>query len=138
MNIAATVRDWLLGDAAVKALCGTRVHFDVGPHDETLPYITVQRITAVPGRTLLGTTGLVEATVQVTGWALDEETRTKVGDAIRGCIESRAADGRIQRVAIEDEGDGFEFEGSGSSQAYRSVRFDVSVTFRREPAPAGG
>lgn len=139
MRIADTVRRWLAGDAAVSALVSTRVFFDVGPENAVVPYVCVQRVAETPTHGLRGPTDLREALVQVTGWALDEETRTMLADAIRGCIESRAlGDGTVMRVAIEAEGDGHEFEGSGSAQAYRSARFDVSVSFRREPAPAGG
>lgn len=133
------VRGWILGDGAVAAIVATRVFDEVAPQSEELPYVTVGLVGDPAVHGLAGPVGLHAALVQVTGWAKDPRTRRKLGDALRALFESRACgDGTIQRVAIEDYAHSSEFEGSGSEEAYRSVRLDVSITYRRAPAPIGG
>lgn len=143
MDVEQTVKGWIAGDAACAALVGGDVFDDVAPQghrpESGKGYVTVQVISDVPVQSLNGPTDLNTALVQVTGWAMDARTRRKIGDAMRAVFEARAnGGGPVRRVAIEDSGHGYEFEGSGSQEAYRSARLDVGIVYSREPAAVGG
>lgn len=143
MDVEAAVKSWIAGDAACIALVGTDVFDEVSPQghrpEPGKGYVTVQVISDVPEKSLSGPTDLNTALVQVTGWAMDARTRRRIGNAMRSVFESRAnGGGPVRRVSIEDSGHGYEFEGSGSAEAYRSARLDIGIIYSREPAAVGG
>ncbi len=87
------LRTYLLGDATVAALVGTRVYPVRLPQGGTFPAITYQRVSQVPvGRPTSGPPSVVAARVQFDVWSLNR-------DGVDGYAAARAlADAVRQRL----------------------------------------
>jgi len=104
--IEAALRSALLADAGVTALVDVRITPQPMPQGETLPCVTLRRISDQPmARGQRGPSGLREARIQVDAWGSTLSSAQAVADAIETALDPqnrRAAGGASVALYVGD------------------------------------
>ena len=107
MGVAADVRTYIIGDAGVAALIGTRMHPTNLPQACTLPAVTYHIISRSHEPTLEGIAAAGMVRVQFDCWATTRLAADAVGDAIVARLKTLAALGPTtigSATAVNDAG----------------------------------
>jgi hypothetical protein len=99
---------YLLANAGLAGLVGTRVYWVERPQAEQLPALTLTKISAPRAYTMKGSAGLVAARVQVDCWAETFGTAKLVARSLVAAIGGRRFDAggvSFRGVFVEDEND---------------------------------
>ncbi len=125
MSIASDLRTFLLADATLTTLIGTRLYPLTLPQNPTLPAMTYQRISGERVHTADGAHGLNRARIQFDAWATTYLVAESVFEALRKRLDAfRGAAGAsiIQGAFVDSERDLYESE----PKLYRNTSdFDV-------------
>jgi len=148
--IESAIRSRILAAAAVAALVDDRVSPQPMPQGETLPCVTVKRISDQPvARGQRGPSGLRDARIQVDAWGKTLEAAQAVADAIETALDplNRRAPGgvnvplyvgdgcRIDYAQLMNQQDFDEPDVQDSDETaarYHRISTDYSVRYARE------
>lgn len=128
-DIRPGLRAYLLGDNAIAALVGTRIHPVKLPQGQTQPSIVYSRISAIGEHHMQGSSGLARPRIQIDCWAQSADIATALGnlvkeriDGFRGQMEfggnSPADIIAVQGVFFDNERDDYD----DAAQLYRLSR----------------
>ncbi len=123
------------GDAGVSAIIGTRMHPNVAPQGETLPYVVYTRITAANSShgISLDRGGLREILFQVNCYAATYSEIDALADAIRLAVDTTAktAAGQTwQACHVVDMRDEWAWDLPGKESGVHGVQMDLSIWFQ--------
>jgi hypothetical protein len=116
MGLSSDLRVFLLADATIAGLVGTRIYPLLLPQSPTLPALTYQWISLVPVHSMDGPSGLVARRLQVDCWGstylaietLAEAVRNRL-DGYQGSLLAGSPSGSVvQGVFRAMERDGYE------------------------------
>lgn len=132
-DVRAAMVGWLRGNPSVVRECAGRVYADAAPRDAAMPLVSVQRTGHTRVRTASGLAGLSSSGFRVVAWSADPEGRDRLADAVRDCIESKAAgDGsEVESVWIASDTDGFEVVDDAGPGGWWTCAFEVEVQHQR-------
>lgn len=112
MSFEPDVRTFLLADAAIAALVGTRVHPLNLPQKSTLPAVTVERIDTTRESTHDGPEGMQRARMRVSCWALTLLAARDLADKVRrrlhGFVGTMGAGTVVQASFMDSDSDDFQ------------------------------
>jgi hypothetical protein len=99
------LRAKLLATAAVTALSGQRIDWNIRPQGDGYPAVTLQLISAVRPGKMTGVSNWRDARVQIDCWARDVKTATLLRRAIADLTDGLrvTADGKKYRAFVIDE-----------------------------------
>ncbi len=123
MSLLADLRSLFTNDAAVVAIFGDRIAWDVQPQGTRLPYVNLQTVGARPHHHFNGRSNATPVRVLVKIWA-DSSLAAEAGfNEIRRAISGQSY-GVARAVRIQDGVSGF--EGDGPDRAF-FYRFNVEL-----------
>ena len=114
MSIASDLRTFLLADATLGGLIGTRLYPLKLPQDPTVPAMTFQWISGQRAHAADGAVGLASPRVQFDCWAETYLEAEAVFEALRKRLDGfrgTAGSSRVQGAFFETERDDYEDEG---------------------------
>jgi hypothetical protein len=135
MSVDSDLRAFILADAAVAALIGTRLYPAIMPQDPVLPATTYQWISAIRYPNMDDAGGLSTARVQVDCWSDSKAEALEVFEAIRLALDGyRGAFGSIPVYGafLESERESYEpatDAGTGSGVALYRRSGDYVITY---------
>lgn len=148
--IESAIRSVLVADADVAALVGERISPQPMPQAETLPAVTLKRISDQPiARGQRGPSGLRDARIQVDAWAATLVAAQAVADAVEAVLDpiERRPRGGLAPALYVGDGCRIDFarlvnqqdfdepdvqDGSDPSIRYHRVSSDFTVRYARE------
>lgn len=148
--IESAIRSILVADADVAALVSDRVSPQPMPQAETLPALTLKRISDQPiARGQRGPSGLRDARIQIDAWASSLLTAQLVADAVEAVLDplERRARGGLAPALYVGAGCRVDFarlvnqqdfdepdvqDGADPSIRYHRVSSDYTVRYARE------
>ena len=113
MAIQDGIYAFLIADAGVSAIVGTRVYPILMPQNPTFELITYQKISGVRGKQLSGTTGYARPVIQIDCWAESFLTAQTLADAVRSAVDGYSGlmgSDVVDRAQIMNEMDLYENE----------------------------
>lgn len=86
-NVRAALRQYLLADAPIAAIVGTRVYPSRMPQGEVRTSIVYTRVSEVGDHHLSGPSGLTRTRVQIDSWAQTIDAAVALADAVKECLD---------------------------------------------------
>jgi hypothetical protein len=130
-DMAAACRTYLLTQAGVSSLVGSRVYFDVLPQTVTMPAVVIEMTADDIVRTLTATTTTRRTTLSVHSYADTHTGAVALGDAVETALEFKAGTWgsvTVKRSYVEATVDLVESPRDGSD-AYRRIRSHLVVAW---------
>ncbi len=87
MSISSAIYDYLVNNAGVAALVGTRIYPSVSPTSAMMPRITYQLISANHSECVGGSAGLCEYKIQLSAWGYSDLSTDATAEAIRQALQ---------------------------------------------------
>jgi len=84
------LRGYLLDDAAIAAIVGSRLHPLVLPQGDTGPSIVYRRISPIGDHHMQGASGLVSTRTQIDCWALTADAAAALADLVKERLDGFA------------------------------------------------
>lgn len=109
MSIIDDLRTYLLADATVASLIGTRMFPVKLPQNPTFPAVMIQTISGERVHSTDGASGLAGPRIQIDCWAESYADADAVFEAVRKRLDGKG-NGDIQGMFIQSERDDFDFE----------------------------
>ncbi len=119
----------LLADAALAAIVGPRITWQVRPQGDALPAIVLQRVSGARDYAMEGPTGLVQSRVQMDCWSVTYASALAVARALRNLLSglrTEAGGTELQGCFIDLERHSFEKDGE-AAQAFHRVMIDFQI-----------
>lgn len=133
MTFDEALFNFLQRSKTISELVGDRIFMDWAPSGTKRPYITRLKFSNQHEKNLSGGSGIGMQSIQIDVWADDDETREKIGQALRNRLDTFV--GKMQKVFINhclltDENDSAEPRQDGSNTPIyrRRMDFDFGVT----------
>lgn len=123
------LRTFLLANAGLAALVGTRITWLTRPQGSALPAVTLQVVSAGRGYTMQGREGLVGRLVQMDCWATSYASMKATERALVAALDGLKTD-PFQGAFIESDGESHEAGDAADAQGstdYFRARLDVRV-----------
>lgn len=132
MSIKAAISSHLKADAGVAAIVGEDVYQHHAPQTESLPYVTMDTITAEHHHHQRAASGLVQSSVQISCYSATPAGATALAEAVREALDvlhhvtmGNGANTETLRSAMLDQDiDFYEPPESGQPHGTYSVRQD--------------
>lgn len=124
------VRAVLTGNAAVVALCGTRIDFGGSPPGTADPRVVLWTVSDSEGHNLTGPDGMSQGRVQIDCYAENYASAKVLARAVRAALDGHrgAALQGVFLVGTRDQREG------GSNEAYRPWRVSMDFLTAYNPA----
>ena len=116
MSIESALRTFLLDDATVAGLVGTRIYPQILPQNPTYPALSFQRVSAVRLRALDGVVGVAQARFQIDCWALTYAQCRALASAVRVRLDGYRGDMdgiHVGATTLENDQDIYEDDVTG-------------------------
>jgi hypothetical protein len=135
ISIKTALYQYLSTHHAVVAVIGTHVYPQAAPTSTVQPYVTMQRLTHLNDRHLVGVTDLAHLTMQLDSWALSSCDNEQVTEALRQALDGyrgSMAGVAVEYCAVINEFDSYEPPTDGSEQGIFHTAMDVEMWHRRD------
>lgn len=136
--VEKAIHDILTSDPAITAIVGSRVSLDFARQGTTMPYIVFGRFGTNRVMHLGGTSGLVQADIEVNligeSYAVLVTLATEVREALASYQGTRRGV-RIQNAVFDDEWSAPNREVAGSDFAVHQRQLDFLVWYEEPPVP---
>jgi len=109
VSIIDDLRTYLLADATVASLVGTRIHPVIIPQKPPFPSVAIQTISGQRVHSTDGASGLTGPRIQIDCWDETFAGADAVFEAVRKRVDGKGS-GVIQGMFIESERDSYDFE----------------------------
>lgn len=118
MTLQTDLRDVLLNDAGVAAICATRVDWGARPQGRVLPAVVLMQVSGTDGLDLDGPDGLSRVRVQADCYGVTYGAAAGLADAVRAALNGYRGGGfrLIEHAATRDMREG------GSNEPDRPFR----------------
>ena len=102
----AELRTFLLANAGVSALVGTRAYSAPAPPTAVLPYLTIQQISGTPDHNLVAASGVMRRRYQIDAWASTSAGAIALAAAVRAAVDAYAGSmGTLRVLSVILEGE---------------------------------
>lgn len=130
--IEASVYNILSNDSTITAVVSDRIYHMRSPQNAVYPNITYQRRGTQRNRHLRGPSGLTRGSFQVDCWAKTQGGARTLAEYVRLRLDNKSGDWgdhNIQRVYLDEDLDGWEWEIAGKDAIIGRVTMVFAVWF---------
>jgi len=133
MSFKTDLRAYLIADAPLAALVGTRIFAGFAPTSADLPYITIQRIASPGQHHLTAAAGIANETFQIDVWTKTQSSLEAIAIAVRNALDGfgpalmGATD--VRGIRLDNQSDTFDRPDDGSQGGTYRDRMDFDVWF---------
>lgn len=134
-SIKTALYQYLSTHPAMITVVGTHIFPFMAPTSVAQPYITMQRLTHLNDRHMVGVTDLAHLTMQLDSWALSSCDLEAVTEALRQALDGyrgNMAGVPVEYCAVMNEFDTYEPPTDGSEQGIFHTAMDVEMWHRRD------
>lgn len=120
---------FMLANPALVLLVETRIDWQKRPQGDTLPSISMQRVSGVRDYAMQGATGLVQSRVQIDCWGETYASTLAVARAVRDLlsgIRRNLGSTELQGAFIDSERHGYEKDGN-AAEAFHRISMDFQI-----------
>jgi len=137
MSFEADLYNFLSTDATIIAKVSTRIYNGIGKKDDTLPYITFQKISDPPHNAQDAAAAIANPTYQFNVWADNVEDREATSEALRNAMDGKTgaigatSATKIRRMILQGQSHDLEEPTDGSQTPFFGSRMDVEIWYQR-------
>jgi hypothetical protein len=103
-DLRPALRAYVLADAAVAALCGTRMYPGALPQGVTAPSLVYQEVASSGDHHTAGPSGLARTRMQVTAWARSWDLADQLARAVKARLDGMAGAAGSGDAAVTVQG----------------------------------
>ena len=136
MTLQEAFHAYMIAQAAVSGLLGTRLYPEIAPTDTPLPYCTYKVPSDVPIYHMTGAAGIANAHIAVDVWAENEPSRTRVAKTLQAALEQWVLSGSISPgiavrfAGLETQEDSFVAPSDGSERGVYQRTLDLNIWYK--------